>query len=188
MQKMPGMLREDLLEPLRAQLAKRPRRTIDEGSPSAVLIALFMHRGEMHTWLVRRPETMRSHRGQVAFPGGKFDETDPSLLATALREAEEEIGLPPTHVDVLGALDDYPTFATGYRITPYVGWVSQSFDASPNEHEVARLFSAPVHLFAGPVSGDFPRIGFTHEGEFVWGATAAIGRDLAELMLTLARR
>ncbi len=169
-------------EPLRALLASRTRTTspLGLGKASAVLVPLFELDGEVHTWLVRRAQGLRDHSGQVAFPGGKRDEGDDSLLTTALREAEEEIALARGEVDVLGALDDTFTI-TGYAITPYVAWVRPDCPLAPNPSEVARVFAAPLRAFLGEPQGTFPRMGWRIDGEFVWGATAAITKGLVAI-------
>jgi 8-oxo-dGTP pyrophosphatase MutT (NUDIX family) len=156
-------------------------------TPSAVLMGLFERDDDVHLWLVRRPDKMRSHAGQVAFPGGKRDPEDTSLAATALREAEEEIGLGAEHLELIGAMDDLVT-GTGFVITPYVAWVSPSFAPRANPAEVARVFSAPLRLFGMRAAGVFPKIGHHYDGEFVWGATLMMGRSLVlELARELAR-
>jgi 8-oxo-dGTP pyrophosphatase MutT (NUDIX family) len=162
---------------LRDELTKRTRSEAPKGlgKASAVLVPLFERDGHAHVWLVRRAQGMRNHSGQVAFPGGKRDSSDESLLATALREAEEEVALRQSDVEVLGALDDLVTF-TGYVITPYVGWVRADFTPVPNEDEVARVFAAPLRTFLEETTGIFPRVGWRIDGELVWGATAAIVR------------
>jgi 8-oxo-dGTP pyrophosphatase MutT (NUDIX family) len=147
------------------------------GKASAVLVPLFERGGEAHVLLVLRAQGMRDHSGQVAFPGGKRDAEDDSLLTTALREAEEEIGLARGDVDVVGALDDYATI-TGYVITPYVGWIREDLVFRPNPAEVARVLASPVSAFLEPATGTFPRIGWRVDGELLWGATAAIATGL----------
>ncbi len=167
---------------LRSSLGARTRSTLTSASaqPSAVLLALFEAESDVYMWLVKRPDTMRRHSGQVAFPGGKMDPEDASLVDTALREAEEEIGLPRSSVEVLGALDDLVT-GTGFIITPQVAWLTEPFEPTPNPAEVARVFRAPLRVFTTRAAGIFPRIGYTIDGEFVWGATFAIARSLGAL-------
>jgi hypothetical protein len=137
---------------------------------------------------------MRTHGGQVAFPGGKRDASDSSLLVTALREAKEEIGIDPRDVDVLGQLDDYFT-VTSYTVTPFVGWVDAAYVPIASPHEVARVFAVPLATFLSPPSDTMPdgtgpgivRLlralprfrGWVVDGEFVWGATAAVAQGLA---------
>jgi 8-oxo-dGTP pyrophosphatase MutT (NUDIX family) len=176
-----------LREPLRAHLAVRPRKIAAEGigRASAVLAPLFELNGEAHVLLVLRAQGMRSHSGQVAFPGGKKDPQDESLLATALREVEEEIALPRTEVDVLGALDDCPTI-TGYVITPYVGWIRADNAFVPNPGEIARTLPTPLRAFLEPPTGTFPRRGWRVDGELLWGATAAIVTGLVSIAREIA--
>jgi 8-oxo-dGTP pyrophosphatase MutT (NUDIX family) len=182
----PRLTEATLREPLRRALAARRARKIPPGATTAaaVLLPLFERDGETHVWLVRRPTTMRSHAGQVAFPGGKSDAADESLLGTALREADEELGIPPASVDVLGALDDMRTI-TGYVISPFVGWISHEVEPRPNPSEVARAFTAPLTAFFAPPSGVFPWRGWTTDGELVWGATAAIMRGFVGILREL---
>lgn len=175
-----------LREPLRRTLASRTPRRLAPGATmaAAVLIALFDEDGETRLWLVRRPTSMRSHAGQVAFPGGKSDASDDSLLHTALRETEEELGIGRSSVDVLGALDDTLT-VTGFTITPWVGWLARGTQVRPNPSEVARAFAPPLRVFLEAPSGVAPWRGWTTDGELVWGATAAIVDELVGILRSL---
>jgi 8-oxo-dGTP pyrophosphatase MutT (NUDIX family) len=175
-----------LREPLRRAIASREPRTLPLGetTAAAVLIPIFERKGEAHVWLVRRPRSMRSHAGQVAFPGGKNDPADDSPRATALRETEEELGIPRSSVDILGRLDDLPTI-TGFTITPLVGWLLADIEIRPNPSEVERAFAAPLRSFLAPPTGISPSNGWTVDGEHVWGATAAILRGLAAIVREL---
>jgi 8-oxo-dGTP pyrophosphatase MutT (NUDIX family) len=179
---------------LRRTLAARApqRREAPGAKAAAVLIALFPGpHGEPHVWLMLRPKALRAHSGQVALPGGKRDAEDPDLITTALREAEEEIGLPRAAVEVLGEADDLVT-GTGYVITPVVGWIHAPFEPLINPHEVSRLFSAPFATFrdAGlieliPIEAIRRNVrAYRVEGEIVWGATAMILSALAERAAT----
>jgi 8-oxo-dGTP pyrophosphatase MutT (NUDIX family) len=183
---LPELTDAALREPLRRALASRTRRRLLPGDTTvaAVLLPLFEKDGETHVWLVRRPASMRSHAGQVAFPGGKSEATDESLLVTALRETEEELGIARAHVDVVGALDDILT-VTGFTITPWVGWLAGGVDVLPNPSEVARAFAPALRSFLGPRNGLGPCRGWTVDGELVWGATAAIVDDLLHLVCDL---
>ena len=167
-------------------LATRQARRLPLGATTAaaVLVPLFERNGETHLWLVRRPTSMRSHAGQVAFPGGKCDASDESLLDTALREAHEELGIQPGSVDVLGALDDTLT-TTGFTISPWVGWLAPDVAVVPNPSEVARAFAAPLRVFFEAPSDPLPWSGWTVDGERVWGATAAILRGFVALVSSL---
>jgi 8-oxo-dGTP pyrophosphatase MutT (NUDIX family) len=158
---------------------------------ASVLLPLFAGEsdGGPHLWLVRRAEGMRVHRGQVALPGGKRDQGDADLVATALRESHEEIGLAPDAVEILGSLDDCAT-VTGFVITPFVGWIAAPFTPEPRATEVARVFSAPLAAFqqeprAMSLSWEgAKRIVLSYEaaGEIVWGATASILRGFAQVL------
>ena len=175
---------------LRRTLAARAplRRDAPGAKPAAVLVAFFAGpSGEPHVWLLLRPKALRAHSGQVALPGGKRDADDPDLITTALREAEEEIGLPRAAVEILGEADDLVT-GTGFIITPVVGWIHAPFEPVLNAGEVSRLFSAPFATFrdAGlieliPIESLRRMVrAYRVEGEIVWGATAAILSALAE--------
>jgi 8-oxo-dGTP pyrophosphatase MutT (NUDIX family) len=143
------------------------------------------HEGKLRVWLVRRPDNMRTHQGQVALPGGKWEKADGDLLDTALREAEEEIGLARDGASVLGVLDDCVTI-TGFVITPHVAWLSPSFVPIPRPDEVARAFSVRLAVFEEQpqiVSGSFAHHevhAYRAEGETIWGATARILESLIE--------
>jgi len=176
-----------LREPLRRALASRERRRLPLGTTTAaaVLVSLFEKDGEAHVWLVRRPTSMRSHAGQVAFPGGKSDPADDSPMTTALREADEELGIARSSVDVLGSLDDYLTI-TGFTISPCVGWLAPDVQVRPNPSEVERAFAVPLRSFLEPPSGVLPWRGWTVDGELVWGATAAIVRGFTSIVREVA--
>lgn len=167
------------------------RRREDQPTAAGVLAPLFLHEsGDLWLLLLRKVDTLRRHAGQVALPGGKREEGDESSLATALREAEEEVGLPRTATAIVGPFDDYLT-TTGYVVSPHVALVVTPFEPVPDPAEVARIFTAPlrtflerptphaVELFGG--LRDVP--GYTVQGEIVWGATSAILQDLALVLL-----
>jgi 8-oxo-dGTP pyrophosphatase MutT (NUDIX family) len=140
----------------------------------------------MHAVFTKRREDMRRHPGEISFPGGRHDETDPDLLATALREAEEEIGLPPAAVRVLGALQPTPTIATGYAIYPFVGLIEPGMAWTLSAREVAQVLELSLNdLQAGygrrrllrrgvPIRTDTYLVG----DDLIWGATARILADL----------
>jgi 8-oxo-dGTP pyrophosphatase MutT (NUDIX family) len=162
----------------------------DALSPASVLLPLFAPAGGApELWLVRRADEMRIHGGQVALPGGKQEPSDPDLLATALREAEEEIGLSASDVEVLGRLDDCVT-VTGFVVTPFVGWIARPFTPRPLAAEVARVFALPMATFEHPprtmtvARGAEQRVVLCYDagGEAIWGATARILAGFAELL------
>ncbi|CNI84594.1 CoA pyrophosphatase [Yersinia mollaretii] len=155
---------------------------------AAVLIPIIC-RPEPTLLLTRRSNHLRKHAGQVAFPGGKADPEDNSLIETALREAEEEVAIPASAVHVLGQLAPLDS-SSGYQVTPIVGLVPDNIAFHGNEDEVAGLFEMPLHealSLSRYYSLDIHRGGVNHrvylswyERQFVWGLTAAIIRRLAQ--------
>jgi 8-oxo-dGTP pyrophosphatase MutT (NUDIX family) len=111
---------------------------------AAVLVPLVSREGGLHVIYTRRSDRLSSHRGQVAFPGGRFDRTDRDLLATALRETDEEVGIAPDSVDVLGSFEGRQTRASEIFVTPFVGFVNEPFALRPDPKEVAEIFEVPL--------------------------------------------
>ena len=158
---------------------------------AAVLVPIIMHGSAPSVLLTVRSAHLNDHAGQVAFPGGRRDETDASFEATALREAFEEIGLHHHAVDILGQLPVYQT-GTGYAITPVVALVQANPKLELQASEVDDAFEVPLHFLMNPANhqqraiqvGDQERLfyamPYSHHGKefFVWGATAAIIRNL----------
>ena len=157
--------------------------------PASVLAPVIRRGTGLTMLLTRRSEQMRSHRGQISFPGGRREEGDVSAAAAALREAEEEVGLEPGKVEVVGFLDDYPTI-TRYLVTPVVGIVSSAPTFKPCAREVAEVFEVPLEFVVDPASYEhkaFSRGGvnvpffeLNHEGYRIWGATAGMLWNLAQ--------
>lgn len=151
--------------------------------PAAVLVPVIRRRGRLNVLLTRRAEHLRAHKGQISFPGGRRDAQDSSAAANALREAQEEIGLNPKLVEVIGYLDDYPT-VTRYRVTPVVGLVSGSARFKPDASEVAEIFEVPLQFLLEPKNFErkvFSRGGLNvpffelNYGAYrIWGATAGM--------------
>ncbi|QCR36368.1 CoA pyrophosphatase [Nissabacter sp. SGAir0207] len=139
--------------------------------------------------LTRRADTLRKHAGQVAFPGGSADPDDRSLIFTALREAHEEVGIPPEAVQVLGQLGPVES-STGFQVTPVVGLVSPDIVLQPNADEVAEVFEMPLQealRLSRYTPLDIERRGIRHriylswyQQQFVWGMTAGIIRELSQ--------
>jgi 8-oxo-dGTP pyrophosphatase MutT (NUDIX family) len=151
--------------------------------PAAVLVPLVNRPPGLQVLLTQRSEGLPDHPGQISFPGGRIEEIDASVDAAALREAAEEIGLPPARVSVLGHLSEYET-VTGYRVTPVVGWVEPPFDVTPDPVEVADVFEVPLAFLLDPghqqrhfrmlgaMRRDFWAI--PYGDRYIWGATAAM--------------
>ena len=174
----PGLLAGDLIE-----------GDTGEAVPAAVLVAIT-RRAEPGVLLTVRREHLRTHAGQVAFPGGRIDPDDAGPAAAALREAEEEIGLPRASVSLWGSADVYRT-VTGYDVTPILGEIAPDLSLVPHESEVSDWFEAPLAFLLDPanhrrMSAEF-RGARRHyfeiawEGRRIWGATAA-------MLVNLSRR
>jgi 8-oxo-dGTP pyrophosphatase MutT (NUDIX family) len=155
---------------------------------SAVLVPLFEVGGELHAVFTKRRDDLKRHPGEISFPGGRRDDTDADLLETALREAEEEIGLPRDEVELLGALPPTPTFVTNYSIYPFVGRIPAGRAWTLEEREVARV----LELRIDDVRAGYGRRRLVRRGvafrtdtycvgdDLIWGATARIVADLLE--------
>ena len=152
---------------------------------AAVLVPLFRTPGCTRVVLIRRTTSLPNHRGQIAFPGGRFDpERDESLLASALREAQEEVGLDPAAVSIVGALPEVRTLSSGFLISPFVGLVPPAYDYHPFAAEVAAVFSMPLRARTDPAhqtevqwtyGGRVCRVpAIRYRNHVVWGATLRI--------------
>lgn len=156
--------------------------------PSAVLIPIIA-RPEPTVLFTQRSESLPRHAGQVSFPGGCADETDSSLVETALRELEEEIGITADFVSVAGFLPPYETI-TGFAVLPVVGLLREGFDVRMNAREVDRVFEVPLAFLLDPANSQKQHrdwkgetrhfYAFQYESHYIWGATAAILTSLAE--------
>jgi 8-oxo-dGTP pyrophosphatase MutT (NUDIX family) len=177
-----------MLEQLTERLARhRPWRLRAPGAEAGVLVALT-DRPDPEVILTVRSKTLSTHRGEVAFPGGKRDPDDADLLATALREAHEEVGLEPGQVRVIGALGQLMS-KHQLAVTPWVGIIPPKLQLTPNPDEIDTIFRIPLRFFLEqrPLRTDeIPFRGKTHyvpawayQGEIIWGLTAYV---LVELL------
>jgi 8-oxo-dGTP pyrophosphatase MutT (NUDIX family) len=187
------MTLEALVAITRTRLAARERRVVPPGPlvPAAVLLPIVA-RDEPFIAFAKRTDRVGHHRGQISFPGGRVDAGDASFLDAALRECEEEVGLPRAAVEPLGALDDMETFATQFVITPWVGVVREPVAWQPDGEEIEKVIEVPFSALAA--HGSFrveqwerggvvrPMYFFDYEGETIWGATARILKHFLDLV------
>jgi 8-oxo-dGTP pyrophosphatase MutT (NUDIX family) len=160
---------------------------------AAVLVPLYVQDGELHAVFTKRRDDLRRHPGEISFPGGRYDDGEVDLIATALREAEEEIGLPPEAVEILGALQPTPTIATGYAVYPFVGMIESGRSWRLSAREVAEVLELSLtELMTGygrrrlirrglPIRTDTYVVG----DHLIWGATARILADLFDRIAPL---
>ena len=165
-----------------------------ERAAASVLVPLVEREGGITVLLTQRTAHLRDHAGQVSFPGGRAESDDEDAVATALREAEEEVGLARRHIDVIGALPDYRT-VTFFDVTPVVALVRPPFELALDAHEVADAFEVPLVFLMTPanhqrhcfeldghrrefLSMPWPRTDGRGDAYFIWGATAAMLRNL----------
>ena len=159
--------------------------------PAGVLAPVIDGPEGLRLLLTKRSSRLKHHPGQIAFPGGKQDEGDADVIAAALREADEEIGLPASHVEILGHLPAHET-VTGFLVTPVIGYVRQPFDIVPETGEVAEVFSVPLaHVLN---EANFVIEGRLWRGQrrsyfavpygpyYIWGATARMLRAWTDQM------
>lgn len=167
----------------------------NKSNAAAVLVPMFERHGELHILYIRRSDRVASHRGQVAFPGGRVDPVDTTLLDAALREAHEEVGISPASVDVVGNLATMQTATSAIIVAPFVGVIPSDTPLKPQPSEVAEIFDVPLSALRdpqyrgdyqwtsdGPASrtGKFPAI--LYAGQTIWGLTYRITLNLLELL------
>jgi 8-oxo-dGTP pyrophosphatase MutT (NUDIX family) len=160
---------------------------------AAVLVPLYLGKEGLHAVFTKRRSDLRRHPGEVSFPGGRQDDDETDLRVTALREAEEEIGLPPAAVELVGALQPTPTIATNYAVYPFVGLIEPGHEWLPSAREVAEVLEFSLRdLRAGYGRRRLVRRGVPFRtdvyvvGEhLIWGATARMVSDLLERLAPL---
>lgn len=183
---------QDIAELIRERLADRTRRAVEEPRTrrAAVLVPLYDTEEGPFVLFTKRTDTVEHHKGQISFPGGASDPTDPDPLTTALRETEEELGIAPHDVHVLGALDDVPTVVSGFVITPFVGMIPHPYPLRVSPVEIAEVLFVPLSVFRDPLQmrveerdreGEQIKVYFYYHGPHeIWGATARIMKGLID--------
>ncbi len=172
---------------LKGLLANRQKRYVDDTNrvPSAVLIPLYRREGQCHIVFIKRTQTVKEHKGQISFPGGSRENSDSTLLDTALRESQEEIGLSPEDIEVVGELDDEITTTSNYIVTPFVAVIPWPYRFTMNPAEVDEILEVPVAALMSEncMKPDIETIdggivvdsyNYDYNGRLIWGATARI--------------
>ena len=172
----------------------QPESPPAQGIPAAVLIGLLGHPEGPSIILTQRTADLSNHPAEISLPGGRVEADDDGPAGAALREAFEEIGLPPEKVEILGCLPPYET-VTGFQVYPFVGWIEPPVEFEPDRREVAEIFEVPLSFVLDPANhhrGSIVQAGprrdfdvLPYPGRRIWGATAGI---LVELARTLGAR
>lgn len=159
--------------------------------PASVLVPLVEREPGLTVLLTQRTADLPSHAGQISFPGGRWQQSDADTVATALRETEEEVGLVPERIDVVGRLDTYLT-GTGFSVTPVVGFVRPPFELRPDPREVADIFEVPLAFFLDPAHHELRSAIWAgrerrfyvmpYENRYIWGATAGMLKNLYDVL------
>lgn len=175
-------------------LGAHPRKVLSsEGMIiAAVLVPLFSLEGRRHVLLTKRSQAVEHHKGEISFPGGKLDPEDADLLSCALRETDEEVGIKPADIRIIGELDDFYTVATRYVVAPFVGMIPYPYAFRPSGREIEGLLSVPLEVFFDPAyksediwmfqGQSIPMVSYHWNGHVIWGATARILKHFAELI------
>ena len=185
-----GLALPDLV---RQALAKRSKWSVTDESlmPAAVLVALYPKDGEYCVLLNKRSELVEHHKGEISFPGGARDPEDRDFLDTALREAEEEMGIRPPDVTILGELDDAVT-RSGFAVRVFVGEIPHSYPFAPSDLEIAEVLEVPIRNLYIPANirwetrwngaGLTTVYSYVHEEHVIFGATAKIVQQFLDVM------
>jgi 8-oxo-dGTP pyrophosphatase MutT (NUDIX family) len=184
------LMTEDFRSRLADVLARRgPQRVRVRDARDAAVLVPIVAKPEPTLLFTRRTEHLPSHKGQISFPGGSIDDDDPSPQVASLREAEEEIGVAPERVEILGELDSVPTFVSGYVIAPFVGWLPEEPELTPNPYEVAEVLHVPIGDLTEEIRVEpgfqhagrtFPTEAWIWRDQVIWGATARVLRIFLE--------
>ncbi len=171
---------------LKQAFEQRKKQSIIDDSRilSAVLLPIYFKDGEYYILFTKRTEKVKYHKGQISFPGGAYEEKDGTLLNTALRECDEEIGLKADKVEILGELDDTATTTSNYIISPFVAAIPCPYQFKLDDYEAEEIITAPIsalldesslHLETESIDGEIvPSYYYHYQGNVIWGATARI--------------
>jgi len=180
-------------EAIRQALSQREKNVYEAKgfTPAAVLLPLYEKAGKCYLIVTRRTQTVDHHKGQISFPGGARHVEDPTLRDTALRESWEEIGLDPKDVEILGELDDMPTYTSSFVISPFVGTIPYPYHFEASPEEVEEVISVPLEVLLDKnnfreemelIDGVLVAQYFYHSGDqVIWGATARILKQFLEV-------
>jgi len=174
--------------------AKRKRTIVDaKRICSAVLIPLYKFQGEYHVVFIKRTDTVKTHKGQISFPGGGRESCDKELKDTAIREAGEEIGLRIEDIEIIGELDDEITTTSNFIVTPFVAEIPWPYEFKPEKAEVAEIITVPlsalldknntrpaIETIEGGIVVDSYE--YHYKGKVIWGATARILQKFLEIV------
>ncbi len=183
-------------ERMTGRLRPKPDVIPEDAKDSAVLQLLFPKDGALHILLMRRTEDGRAHSGQISFPGGCWEPKDASFMITALREAEEEVGIVAGEVEVLGALTPLYIPVSYFMVHPFVAWSEKRPDYLPSKAEVSEILEVPLSWLFNPENkittevqpSSMPGVKFTvpayslPDGSFIWGATAMMLSELETVL------
>lgn len=192
-QPLPGLSAQELMT---GRVIKMPPEIPANARPSAVLCVLFPLKGELHLLLMQRMADKGAHSGQISFPGGRQEEQDADLRATALREAQEEVGVMPTEVDILGALTPLYIPVSNFQVYPFIGYAKERPTYNLSKSEVARIIEIPLStLFhagrktvvdvTSPAVSQIIREVKAYkleDGTIIWGATAMMLSELEVIL------
>ncbi len=190
------MLSSDLLTRIKDVLNKREPAIIKDNTgryrEASVLVPVFEKEGRVFLLFIKRSNYVEHHKGQISFPGGEVDKTDPSVEYTALREAYEEIGIKKEDVKILGRLDDTITFVSRYIVHPFIGLIPYPYSFVINKKEVEKLMFVPLDflLKKGAIKEEpvlyegriYKSLVFRYDSEMVWGATARMVKNLIDII------
>jgi 8-oxo-dGTP pyrophosphatase MutT (NUDIX family) len=177
-----------LLDALKPHLTDEPPSVEKDRVLSAVMVIIHFRSGEPHVVLTKRSASLKTHAGQISFPGGIFAESDKELLHTALRETEEEIGVSISESDVLGHLRGVVTLTSSFAIVPYVALVEYVGTFRPNAGEIDAILDPPLLGLLGTIRPDTEHASlnelhrFEYDGNVVWGATARILKQIHDIL------